>query len=419
MPPVKLWWWLALAPALVLLGGGVASTAWLLSEGVQVWGNDWPVVWGFEMINYGWWLGLATGSMFVSAVLALAGVAWRPAVSRIAETFAVLAIAGAGVYPILHLGRPWFFYWLFPYPNTLQLWPQFKSPLMWDFISIITVLIASVSFWFMGMIPDMAALRDRAGRGKLGVFYGILALGFRGSGRQWRHYRAAYGTMAGVMVPLVMSVQSIGALDFAGGETPGWHSTQLPAEYVCIAGLQGAAAVLALGLALRRPLGLRSLDKAPVDWLCRVMLAASLGLAYCYGMEVFTDLYSGDAADWQVMHAKLNGPIYWIALALCCGAPQALWLPAVRRTGLALLVALVALLGTWFDHYSTTVASQSRAELPSAWGHYTPSLWGWLLFGGTIGLVATGMLLAVRLLPMGRQWGQARGEITGQQWGRV
>ena len=286
-PAMPLWWWLALGPSLALLGGGVASVSWLLYDGVQVWGNDWPAVWGFEMIAYGWWLGVATGTMFVSAVLALAGVAWRASVSRIAETLAVLSIAGAGIYPILHLGRPWFFYWLFPYPNTLQLWPQFKSPLLWDFMSIITVLIASLVFWFMGMIPDLAALRDRAGPSRPGLFYGVLALGFRGAGRQWRHYRAAYAAMAALMVPLVISVQTIGALDFAGGETPGWHTTQLPAMYVCIAGLQGAAAVLAAALLFGGQLGVRALEAAPRDWLCRMMLAASLGLAYCYGNEAF------------------------------------------------------------------------------------------------------------------------------------
>ena len=404
-----LWWWLALAPSLLLLGGGVASVAWLLAEGVQVWGNDWPVVWGFEMINYGWWLGLATGTMFISAVLALGGAVWRPAVSRIAETFSVLAIAGAGIYPILHLGRPWFFYWLAPYPNTLQLWPQFKSPLLWDFMSILTVLVASVSFWFMGMIPDMAAMRDRAPQGRRALFYGVLALGFRGSGRQWRHHRAAYATMAGLMVPLVISVQSIGALDFAGGEQPGWHSTQLPPMYVFIAGLQGSAMVLALALALCGPLRLRAaLAAGPVDRLVRIMLVASLGLAYCYGMEAFTSLYSGDAADLRVFEFKLAGPVYYLAVALNCLAPQVLWLPALRRSTPAVVaVALGVLLGTWFEHYGTTVSSQARAELMSAWGSYAPSLSDWTLFGGTLGLVATGMLLAVRLLPMGRVWGRA------------
>ena len=407
LPPMPLWWWLALGPSLALLGGGVASVAWLLYDGVQVWGNDWPAVWGFEMIAYGWWLGLATGTMFVSAVLALAGVAWRASVSRIAETLAVLSIAGAGIYPILHLGRPWFFYWLFPYPNTLQLWPQFKSPLLWDFMSIITVLIASLVFWFMGMIPDLAAQRDRAGPGRRGLFYGVLALGFRGSGRQWRHYRAAYAAMAALMVPLVISVQTIGALDFAGGETPGWHTTQLPAMYVCIAGLQGAAAVLIAALLFGGRVGVRALEAAPRDWLCRMMLAASLGLAYCYGNEAFASVYARDAADWQVMAAKFAGPVYWSAIALNCGAPQVLWMRGLRRPGVLAVVTLCVLVGTWLEHYGTTITSQTRAEMPSAWGHYAPSLWDWLLFGGTLGLVSTGMLLAIRALPMDRAWGRA------------
>ena len=407
-PAAGLWWWIALAPSLGLLGGGVVSVAWLLSEGVQVWGNDWPVVWGFEMIAYGWWLGLATGTMFISAALAVAGVAWRPVVSRIAETLGVLSIAAAGIYPILHLGRPWFFYWLFPYPNTLQLWPQFKSPLLWDFMSIITVLVSSVAFWFMGMLPDLAAMRDRARHGRRAALYGVLALGFRGSGRQWRHYRAAYATMAGLMVPLVISVQSIGALDFAGGETPGWHTTELPAMYVFIAGLQGAAAVLLVALALRGPLKLRTaLEGAPVDRLCFILLAASLGLAYCYGMEAFSSAYSHDVADWRVFQHKLGSGVYYAAILLNCVVPQVLWLPALRRVAPAVMaVATAGLAGTWLEHFGTTLASQARAELPSAWGHYAPSLSDWTLFGGTLGLAATGMLLAIRLLPMGRVWAQ-------------
>lgn len=396
LPKAKLWWWIALAISLAMLGGGVASVAWLLADGVQVWGNDWPVVWGFEMIAYAWWLGLATGALFVSAVLALTAAVWRPAISRMAETLAVLSVAGAGVYPILHLGRPWFFYWLIPYPNTLQLWPQFKSPLMWDFMSIVTVLFASVSFWLLGMIPDMAALRDRTGPGSLGQFYGILALGFRGSGRQWRHYRAVYAALAGLMIPIVISVQSIGALDFAGGELPGWHSTLLPPLYLFIAGLQGTAAMLVLRGWMGGP---------PAEWLSRVLLTASLGLAFCYGMEVFSSLTSADLADWRVMQFKFSGPIYWAAIVLNCIVPQVLWFGSVRR--LAIPVGLAVLVGTWLEHYVTTIASQSRPELLSTWGHYAPSFWDWSLYGGTIGLAATGMLIATRLLPMDRVWGRA------------
>src|SRR6185437_11918737 len=241
-----LWWLIAMVPLTLLTGVLVGAILWLFYAGIGIWGVDWPVVWGFALINYVWWIAIASGGTFISALFYLVKAEWRTSLNRIAETMTLFAAGCAGIYPILHLGRPWLFYWLFPYPNTMSLWPQFRSPLLWDFFAILTYVISSILFWYFGMIPDLATVRDRATtRGKQ-IFYGVLAVGFRGSDRQWRHLHAAYGVLAAIMAPLVVSVHSIVGLDFAGGLTVGWHSTEFPPFFVFGALLSGFAMVLLL-----------------------------------------------------------------------------------------------------------------------------------------------------------------------------
>ena len=228
-PRTPVWWWVAFGVSLALLGLGALSVGWLFATGVQAWGNNWPVMWGFDLINYVWWIGIASGGTLTSALFFLTRSAWRTSVNRIAESMTIFAAACACLFPLIHLGRPWFFYWLFPYPNTMVLWPQFRSPLLWDFIAIITYVVASALFWFLGLMPDLAALRDRAQTRWRQVLYGVLAMGFRGTGPQWRRFHATYGVIAGLMAPLVVSVHSIVGLDFAGAATPGWYSTAVSA----------------------------------------------------------------------------------------------------------------------------------------------------------------------------------------------
>ena len=253
------WWWIALAPASLLLCIGVAGVGWAFYSGIRVWGNDWPVMWGFPILAYVWWIAIASGGTFVSAFFFLVRVEWRTSINRIAETMTLCAAICAGIYPILHLGRPWFAYWLFPYPNTMTLWPQWKSPLLWDFMALFTYVVASVLFWYLGIMPDLATMRDRATQRPAQVLYGFFAMGFRGTASQWRHLKATYGTMAAIMAPLVVSVHSVVGLDFAGAATPGWHSTEYPPFFVFGALWSGLSTVLLLLLAFRRPLGLNTL----------------------------------------------------------------------------------------------------------------------------------------------------------------
>ena len=272
-----LWWWIAFIPASLLSGLLLVAIVWLFYAGVGIWGIDWPVAWGFALIGYVWWIAIASGGTFTSALFYLVKVEWRTSINRIAETMTLFAAACAGIYPILHLGRPWLFYWLFPYPDTMRLWPQFRSPLLWDFFAILTYVISSILFWYLGLLPDLATVRDRATtRGKQ-ILYGAMAMGFRGSDRQWRHYHAAYGVLAAIMAPLVVSVHSIVGLDFAGAATVGWHSTQFPPFFVFGALLSGFATVLLLIVPLRRLLHLQDvITGRHFDVLCRLMLVSSL-----------------------------------------------------------------------------------------------------------------------------------------------
>ena len=261
----------------------MVAIVWLFYAGIGIWGVDWPVAWGFALISYVWWIAIASGGTFVSALFYLVKVEWRTSTNRIAETMTLFAAACAGIYPILHLGRPWLFYWLFPYPDTMDLWPQFRSPLLWDFFALLTYVVASILFWYLGLLPDLATVRDRATtRGKQ-ILYGVMALGFRGSDAQWRHYHATYGVLAAIMAPLVVSVHSVVGLDFAGAATAGWHSTQFPPFFVFGALLSGFAMVLLLIAPMRRLLNLQDfITGRHFDVLCRLMLVSSL----CLGLRL-------------------------------------------------------------------------------------------------------------------------------------
>ena len=305
------WWFPAFAFAVLLLMGGALGIAWLFLHGIQVWGNNWPEMWGFPIINYVWWIGIASGGTIISALFYLTGSKWRTSINRTAEGVTIFAASCAGVFPIIHLGRPWFFYWLFPYPNTMTLWPQFRSPLLWDFIAVLAYVISSVLFWFLGLIPDVATLRDRAKTRPAQLFYGILALGFRGTGPQWRHYHRAYGTMAAIMAPH-------GRLR-AQRRRPRLRRRRRPRLV-----LHPIPALLRLR---RRPLRLRhradaarcrcaacsaSTPTSPTAistcWASSLLLC-SLCLAYCYAMDVFDAYYSDDKAAQVMFNARLWGRI--------------------------------------------------------------------------------------------------------------
>jgi Ni/Fe-hydrogenase subunit HybB-like protein len=399
------WWIIAFALSLLLVFALIIAIGWLFIAGIGIWGVDWPVVWGFAIINYVWWIAIASGGTFISALFYLAGVEWRNALNRLAETMTVFAVACAGIFPILHLGRPWLFCWLFPYPNTMTLWPQFRSPLLWDFFAILTYVISSALFWYFGLIPDFATLRDRARTAGARRAYGILAVGFRGSSRQWRHYRLGYGVLAAVMAPLVISVHSIVGLDFAGAATVGWHSTQFPPFFVFGALLSGFAMALLLAVPLRR---LMSLDDfitgRHFDVLTKLLLVSSLCVAYAYGMDAFMTFYGGDEAERLSFIDKISGrlaPVYWATIFLNVVAPQLFWFGRARMNeALAALVSLGVIVGMWCERYQIVVMSLRRPRLPPAWGGFTPTVWDWLTLFGTVGLFAAGLLIALRLVPI-------------------
>jgi Ni/Fe-hydrogenase subunit HybB-like protein len=399
------WWRVAMIPAGLLAGVLVGAILWLFYAGVGIWGVDWPVAWGFAIINYVWWIAIASGGTFISALFYLMEVEWRTSLNRIAETMTVFAAACAGVYPILHLGRPWFFYWLFPYPNTMTLWPQFRSPLLWDFFAILTYVTASILFWYLGLVPDLATMRDRAAtRGKQ-IIYGAMALGFRGSGRQWRHYQATYGVLAAIMAPLVVSVHSIVGLDFAGAATVGWHSTEFPPFFVFGALLSGFATVLLLIMPLRRLLHLEDfITGRHLDVLCRLMLASSVAIGYAYMMDAFTVFYGADDAERTMFIEKIGGyyaAVYWATILFNIALPQVMWFQRLRLNQLVItFVCLGVIIGMWCERFTIVVVSLHRTALPSAWGNFHPTIWDWATLFGTVGLFLSGILLAVRFLPV-------------------
>jgi len=313
--------------------------------------------------------------------------------------------AAAGVYPILHLGRPWFFYWLFFYPNTMTLWAQFRSPLLWDFWALLTYVLASVLFWYFGLMPDLASVRDRATTRAKQRIYGVLACGFRGSSRQWKNMRATYAVMAAIMAPVVVSIHSIVGLDFAGAATPGWHSTEFPPFFVFGALLSGFAIVLLLIIPLRRLLELEDMMTGRhFDVLCRLLLMSSLCVAYAYLMDAFTTYYGGDRAERVMFDERVFGyykPVYWGAMLFNCLLPQLLWFRRLRlNQPVIVLICLGVVVGMWLERYEIVVTSLHRPHLPSAWGIYHGTFWDWATLLGTIGMFLSGILLSVRYLPI-------------------
>ena len=399
------WWWIAFVPSMALTAMLVVAVGYLFYAGVGIWGINWPVMWGFAILSYVWWIAIASGGTIISALFFLMDVDWRTSINRIAESMMLFGAAAAGIYPILHLGRPWLAYWLFFYPNTMTLWAQFRSPLLWDFWALLTYVFASALFWYMGLIPDLASARDRATGRTQQRLYGIFACGFRGSGRQWRHHRATYGVMAALMAPVVVSIHSIVGLDFAGAATTGWHSTEFPPFFVFGALLSGFAIVLLLIIPLRRLLALTDIMTGRhLDVLCKLLLMSSLLLTYAYIMDAFTTFYGGDRAERVMFMVRVTGsymPVYWGAILCNCLLPQMLWLRNARTcVPLIVLVCFAVVIGMWLERYEIVVTSLHRPPLPSSYGSYHGTFWDWATLLGTVGLFLSGILLSVRFVPV-------------------
>jgi Ni/Fe-hydrogenase subunit HybB-like protein len=397
-------WWcaLAVAGALVLLLGYTLVSVTIL--GVGVWGVNIPFVWGFDLINYAWWIGIANGASLFAAILVLRRHDLRTAVNRFAEGVAFFAVICAGIFPIFHLGRPWLFYWTFPYPATFQVWPQFRSTLTWDFWAISTHAIVTSLLWYVGLIPDLATLRDRARGTTAQRIYGILALGWRGSVRHWAYHQRAYRLVAILVLPLILIMQSTVAFEFAVTLVPDWHETRQPLHFVATGLAQGLSIVLLVAVLLRWGLRLgRYIDEEDIDLLGKLVLASALVSGYLYLDEIAAALLSGGLAQEATFHRIVgeDAGLYWTSIVYSVLIPQLFWFKAARRSTMAgVFVGISIGIGIWFDRFSIIVGGLQVDHLPSVSRTYSPTLPETGLFLGTVGLFVVLLLLFVRFLPV-------------------
>lgn len=380
------------------------AVTWLFARGVGIWGVNQPVGWGIDILNFVWWIGIGHAGTLISAILLLFRQEWRTSINRFAEAMTLFAVANAAIYPILHLGRPWLFVYLMPYPNTQGLWPQFRSPLVWDVFAILTYMTVSLLFWFMGLVPDLATMRDKATSKPLKMVFGMLSLGWRNSARHWQHYQSVYLLMAALATPLVISVHSIVSMDFASGVIPGWHSTIFPPYFVAGAVFSGFAMVLTLIIPLRKFYHLEDfITKRHLENMAKIMLCVGLIVAYGYLMENFWGWFSGDPYEQFNTIDRFTGayaPLYWGLIVANIIIPQLLWFKGVRNSPLVLfMIALLVNAGMWLERFIIVVQSLSKDFLPSSWNLYTPTIYDIATFLGTIGLFFTLLFLFVRVLP--------------------
>lgn len=398
-------WFACLAVALAVAGMLAASLTYLVVEGIGIWGNNQPVGWAFDITNFVWWIGIGHAGTLISAILLLFKQTWRTSINRFAEAMTLAAVACAGIFPLMHTGRPWLAYWLLPYPNTMGMWPQFKSPLVWDVFAVSTYLTVSAMFWFVGLIPDLATLRDRA-QSRVGRFvYGALAMGWRGSAHHWHNYETAYLLLAGLATPLVVSVHTVVSFDFAVGLIPGWHATIFPPYFVAGAIFSGFAMVLTLMVICRAAFGLdHIITLKHFDYMAKIMLVTGTMVGFAYGTEFFTAWYSGNPYENFTFRNRAGGPYawaYWIMVSCNVISPQVFWSKKARTSiPILFVLSIIINIGMWFERFVIIVTSLHRDFLPSAWGYYTPTFWDISTLLGSFGLFFTMFCLFVRFLPM-------------------
>jgi molybdopterin-containing oxidoreductase family membrane subunit len=399
-------WWAGLLVGLSLLGLLHIAIGYLLTVGVGIWGINIPVGWGFAIVNFVWWIGIGHAGTLISAFLLLMRQEWRQSINRFAEAMTLFAVACAGMFPLLHMGRPWVFYWMMPYPDTMGTWPQFRSPLVWDVFAVSTYGTISLLFWFVGLIPDLATLRDRSKNAISRLIYGGLAMGWRGSARHWHRYEMAYLLLAGLATPLVVSVHTVVSFDFTLGVIPGWHSTIFPPYFVAGAIYSGFAMVVTLAIPLRKFYGLEDfLTMHHLDNMAKILLATGLIVAYGYGMEIFMAFFSGpNTYDHYMILNRMTGPyapMYWSLILCNIAIPlTTLWSAKIRQNVAALFViSLVIQVGMWLERFIIVITSLHRDFMPSSWGMYYPTKWDWAVYAGTMGLFLTLFLLFIRFLP--------------------
>jgi molybdopterin-containing oxidoreductase family membrane subunit len=393
-----------------MAGGGatvlLVAVTWLFLKGVGIWAITQPVAWGFAIINFVWWIGIGHAGTLISAILLLFKQQWRNSISRFAEAMTIFAVVCAGMFPLIHVGRPWLGYWMLPLPFTMNVWPQFRSPLEWDVFAVSTYATISVVFWYIGMVPDFGTMRDRAKSRIAQYFYGLISLGWRGSVRHWMRYETASLLLAGLATPLVLSVHTVISFDFAVAILPGWHTTIFPPYFVAGAIYSGFAMVLTLAIPLRKFYHLEALvTERHIDNMGKVMLATGFIVAYGYGMEAFMAWYS--ASHWEafMFWNRMFGPMgwsYWVLIACNLAIPlTTLWSRKLRTSiSFMFFISIVVNTGMWFERFVIIVTSLYRDFLPSSWGTYRATRWDYLTFIGTLGLFTTLFVLFVRFLPM-------------------
>jgi len=402
--PVSLGWLLGFGICFAIMMLLMVAITYLIGKGVGIWGINIPIGWGFAIVNFVWWIGIGHAGTLISAILFLLNQKWRTSINRFAEAMTLFAVMCAGLFPLLHAGRPWYAFWMFPYPSAMSIWPQFRSPLIWDVFAVSTYFTVSLLFWFVGLIPDLATLRDRATAKWKAIVYGMLAMGWRGSARHWQRYQSAYLLLAGLATPLVLSVHTVVSFDFAIAIVPGWHTTIFPPYFVAGAIYSGFAMVLTIAIPLRKAYGLEDyITMRHLENMAKVMLATGLIVAYGYFFEFFMSEYSGNKWDVFLVAQRLHGPYaYFYYMLILCNIllPQLLWIHKIRTSVFMLfLMSLIVNTGMWLERFVIVVISLTRDFVPSAWGRYSATFWDYAVLIGTLGLFTGLLFLFVRILP--------------------
>jgi Ni/Fe-hydrogenase subunit HybB-like protein len=398
-------WYIAFAISLTLLSMLGVMIAYLIFTGVGVWGNNNPVFWGWPIVNFVFWVGIGHAGTLISAILFLTRQNWRTGVNRFAEAMTIFAVCCAGIFPGVHIGRVWLAFYLFPLPNQMSLWPNFRSPLLWDVFAVGTYATVSLLFWYMGMIPDLATLRDRSVTKVRRFIYGVLSVGWTGSGREWSRFEKAYLILAGLATPLVLSVHSVVSFDFAVAQLPGWHTTIFPPYFVAGAVFSGFAMVVTLMVPARQFFGLKDIVTINhLDVMNKIILTTGSLVGYAYATEFFIAWYSGNPFESFAFVNRAFGPYawaYWTMVSCNVISPQIFWFKKARRSiPIMMVVAVFVNIGMWFERFVITVTSLSRDFLPSSWGYFKPTIVDMLTFLGSFGLFFTLFLLFCRFLPM-------------------
>jgi molybdopterin-containing oxidoreductase family membrane subunit len=402
--PTPIGWWLCFLPSLALLGLLGVAVSWLFWEGIGIWGLNVPVGWAWDITNFVFWVGIGHAGTLISAILFLFRQKWRTSINRSAEAMTIFAVMCALIFPGIHVGRVWVAYFMFPLPNQMGMWPNFRSPLLWDVFAVSIYGSVSALFWYVGLIPDLATIRDRT-TGLKKKIYGLFAIGWRGSNRHWQHYEVAYLILAGLATPLVLSVHSIVSMDFAVSQIPGWHTTIFPPYFVAGAIFSGFAMVITLMVICRSAFKMENIITIRhFDYMAKIILVTGSMVGYAYGMEFFIAWYSGNPYEVFTFKNRAFGPYawaYWTMISCNVISPQIFWFKKARTSiPILFIMSIFVNIGMWFERFVIIVTSLHRDFLPSSWGYFRPTIWDVSCLLGSFGLFFTMFCLFVRFLPM-------------------